>query len=300
MNSHPTRREALALAAAGLLTACRPDGRAAAASAGKEPLMNTSTAPIPVAFVGHGSPTLALDPVKGAELTAWAQRWPALRGVVVLSAHWEDAPVQIGATRTLPLIYDFYGFPKALYDVQYAAPGAPWLADRVAGLLQGQPVQRAPERGLDHGAWVPLKWFLPKADVPVLAVSLPSQDPQALFALGRKLAPLRSEGVLILGSGNVTHNLRQVSFRGDPPPPAWATEFDAWVSEVVQGGQMDALLQWQTQAPAARMNHPTVEHFTPLLVAAGAAWGDGGRPKVTWPVQGWEYGSLSRRGVQFG
>ncbi len=318
----PTRRDALALTAAGVLTACHPStapsppAAANAASGAPPPPSNTATpptapaadpparaaptGPMPVGFVGHGAPTLALDPIKGAELTAWGARWPTLRGVLVVSAHWEAAPTRLGATETLPLIYDFRGFPKALYAVTYPAPGAPWLADRVETLLGPQSVTRAPGRGLDHGAWVPLKWLLPRANVPVLSVSLPSDDPQALFSMGRRLAPLRDEGVLILGSGNVTHNLRQVSFRGDPPPPAWASEFDAWLTEVVAAGDLDALMTWRQRAPAPQINHPSVEHFSPLLVAAGAAWGGGGRPTVAWPVTGWEYGSLSRRCLQLG
>ena len=266
---------------------------------GSPPLGAPSATPrLPVGFVGHGAPTLALDAVKGGDLARWAAEWPAIQAILVISAHWEAAPPTLGATRPVPLIYDFSGFPAALYQLTYAAPGAPALADRVAALLGGA-VRRAPERGLDHGAWVPLKWLRPAADLPVLQLSLPGDDPAVLFDLGRRLAPLRREGVLVLGSGNVVHNLRRLDFKPDAATPAWAQDFDAWVAERLQSGDVDGLLQYATR-PEARIAHPTVEHFSPLLVAAGAAWGAGGGDAVRFPVAGFEYGSIARRVVQFG
>lgn len=256
------------------------------------------TATVPVGFVGHGAPTLALDATKGADLARWAADWPAVKAILVVSAHWEAAPASLGATQPVPLIYDFSGFPRPLYQLTYPAPGAPALAERVAALLGGA-VRRAPERGLDHGAWVPLIWLRPAADLPVLQLSLPGADARVLFDLGRRLAPLRREGVLVLGSGNVVHNLRRVDFRPDAPTPAWAEDFDAWVAERLSTGDVDGLLQYGGR-PDARIAHPTVEHFSPLLVAAGAAWGEGGGDAVRFPVTGFEFGSIARRVVQFG
>ncbi len=251
---------------------------------------------MPVAFVGHGAPTAAVDPVKSAPWTAWGRALPRPTAVLVVSAHWEGAPVRIGATRALPLIYDFSGFPDALYALRYPAPGAPALADRVEALL-GTGTRRAPDRGLDHGAWVPLLHLLPAADVPVLQVTLPmALGPDGVFDLGRRLAPLRDEGVLVLGSGNVTHNLRAIAPDGSPPQ-AFAREFDHWTAEVTTRRDWDTLRAYREKAPALRQNHPREEHWLPLLFAAGAAADD---DRVSYPVEGFEYGNLSRRSVQIG
>jgi 4,5-DOPA dioxygenase extradiol len=254
---------------------------------------------LPTAFVGHGSPETALDATKGGLWTQWSDRMPRPTAVLVVSAHWERAPITIGATESVPLIYDFSGFDRPLYEVRYAPPGAAALADRVEALLRPRnAVRRAPDRGLDHGAWVPLKWMYPRADVPVLPLSLPTQEPGALLRMGRELAPLREEGVLLLGSGNVVHNLGELDWAGNSPPPSWAAEFDAWAAEVLSRGDLDALAEYARKAPAARRAHPTREHFVPLLVVAGAGFERGGR--ATFPVTGFEAGSISRRCVQVG
>ncbi len=268
---------------------------------GKEPEPAPKPPPrpprMPVAFVGHGSPMLALDAVRGREFHAWAESMGRPVAVLVVSAHYERRPVTLGATRTLPLIYDFRGFPPALYQVRYAPPGAPRLARRVAQALAPLgPVAEQPDRGLDHGAWVPLKWMYPGADVPVLPVSLPSHDPRALLALGRALGPLRDEGVLILGSGSLTHNLRRLDGRPGAPTPAWAADFDAWVSDVLARRAVDELLDWEQRAPAARTNHPTVEHFVPLILAEGARRTD---DAAAFPITGFDAASISRRCVTF-
>ena len=164
----------------------------------------------------------------------------------------------------MPLVYDFYGFPAKYYETTYPAPPAPALAARVRDLLRAEPVAQDPERGLDHGAYVPLVAMYPAADVPVLQVSLPSLDPTALFSLGRALAPLRREGVLIVGSGFLTHNLRTVDFRPDAPTPAWASEFDAWAADVLARRDVDALLDYRERAPGVRQALPTHEHFVPV------------------------------------
>jgi 4,5-DOPA dioxygenase extradiol len=203
----------------------------------------------------------------------------------------------LAATRTVPLIYDFSGFPRPLYAVKYAAPGAPVLAQRVRALLKPLGgVKDAPNRGLDHGAWVPLVWMARDADVPVLQLSLPAQDGPALVNLGRALAPLRDQGVVILASGNLTHNLRAIDMRPGAKPPAWAADHDAWLADVLARRDLDALTDFRRRAPALQQNHPTLEHFTPILVAAGAAapaWS-----AAKFPVTGWDAGSLSRRCVE--
>lgn len=254
-------------------------------------------APLPVGFVGHGAPTLAIDPVKGAELSAFARSFPAPQSVLVFSAHWETRAPTIGTVQPRPLIYDFNGFPEALYRARYPAPGAPELARRVENLLRPWSVARAVDRGLDHGAWVPLVHMYPDASVPVLQVSLPGRTPGPdLLKIGAALAPLRAEGVLVLGSGSLTHNLRLSRYEDPAPPPAWAVEFDQWVESVLTRWDLDALADYRRRAPALHVAHPTEEHFLPLLIAAGAA--SVSTPKVTFPVVGFEHRALSRRAVK--
>lgn len=241
---------------------------------------------------------VALDVVKGKQLTDWMSGLQAPRSILVVSAHYTKAPVTIGATTTRPLIYDFRGFPRSLYELRYATPGAPKLARRVQQLLTPLGAVRSdPRRGLDHGAWIPLRWMAPKANVPVLTVSMPTHDAKHLFKMGRALRPLRDEGVFLLASGNVTHNLRRLGRGDQAPTPAWASGFDAWTKRVVQRGDVDALLDWQHKAPDARLNHPTVEHFVPLLFAAGARHDD---DPVGFPIEGFENGSISRRCLTLG
>lgn len=257
-----------------------------------------SRARMPVGFVAHGAPTLALDPTRGADFRRWGEQLPHPTAVLVVSAHWEGQPVAIGTTERRALLYDFQGFPDDLYRVEYPAPGAPELASRVEALL-GRATRRVPTRALDHGVWVPLVHLLPAADVPVLQISMPSAlGARELFALGQRLAPLRDEGVLVLGSGNITHNLRRLDWQGTGATPAWASDFDGWVADVLVRHDFDALVDYAHKAPALRDNHPTEEHLQPLLVTAGAA--SQGTQPTSFPVQGFEYGSLSRRSVQIG
>jgi 4,5-DOPA dioxygenase extradiol len=224
---------------------------------------------------------------------------PRPRALLVLSAHWEQRPVTLGATRTAPLIYDFYGFPERYYQQQYPAPGAPQLAARVRQLLSPHgPVAEEPARGLDHGAYVPLVAMYPQADVPVLQVSLPGLEPAALLALGRALAPLRDEGVLLMGSGFITHNLRRVDPSSSLGTPAWAAEFDAWTADALVRGDADALADFRAKGPGAGIALPTTEHFVPLLAALGASSGADGPPRF--PITGFWMGTLTRRSVQWG
>ena len=250
----------------------------------------------PTIFVAHGAPPLLDDDGWVAELNAWAGRLDKPRAALILSAHWEERPVTLGATATVPLVYDFYGFPRRYYEQQYPAPGAPELAQRIHKTLGN--VIDDPGRGLDHGAYVPLVAMYPDADVPVLQASLPTMDPQELFALGQRLAPLRDEGVLIIGSGFLTHNLRAMDFSPGARTPAWAEEFDAWVRDALVRNDVDALLNYRSRAPGVRQALPTPEHFVPVLVALGAAGDDA--TAVTFPIEGFWGGSATRRSVQFG
>jgi 4,5-DOPA dioxygenase extradiol len=252
---------------------------------------------LPALFVAHGSPFLLDDEPWVRELREWADRLGRPRAVLVLSAHWEERPLTLGATQTRPLVYDFYGFPRRYYDVSYPAPGAPALAKRVRELVgRTQPVRDDPGRGLDHGAYVPLVAMYPAADVPVLQLSLPSLDPPALFALGRSLAPLRDEGVLVIGSGFLTHNLRAWDRGEHPVTPSWARELDDWAAGVLVRKDADALVDYRARAPGVREALPTQEHFVPVIVALGAA-AEGADP-VSFPITGFWGGSFTRRSVE--
>lgn len=253
---------------------------------------------LPTLFVAHGAPPLLDDAAWMAELAGWARSLPRPKSILMLSAHWEERPVTIGATTTVPLVYDFFGFPRRYYEATYSSPGAPQLASQVRSLLAHRPLADEPDRGLDHGAWVPLLAMYPEADVPVLQVSLPSNDPRELFAMGQALRPLRDDGVLIVGSGFITHNLRTIHWGPEaPPPPSWASEFDGWTAEALVRRDVDGLLDYQKKGPGASIALPTREHFSPLLVALGAA--DEGEP-ISFPIDGFWMGTLTRRSVQFG
>jgi len=258
---------------------------------------NAGTGHMPVIFAAHGAPMLLEDETWMTQLASWANAMPRPESILMVSAHWEHRPTTLGATRTVPLVYDFYGFPEHFYRTRYPAKGAPSLAERVRDLLSKKEIARTddPERGLDHGAYVPLVAMYPNADVPVLQVSMPRLHPRELFELGRALAPLREEGVLIFGSGFLTHNMRY-AFR--PGTPAWAREFDVWAEDALSRFDVDALLDFQRRAPAADMALPTWEHYAPVLVAAGAA--ADAPVKATFPITGWWMdGAFTKRSVQF-
>ncbi|GAA2990862.1 dioxygenase family protein [Actinokineospora diospyrosa] len=251
----------------------------------------------PVLYLSHGAPPLADDGLWTGQLAAWSAELAKPTAILIVSAHWEAAPLTIGATETVPLTYDFWGFPERYYQVEYAAPGAPELAAKIRKLMP-TPVAQDPGRGLDHGAYVPLVEMFPDADVPVLQISMPTLDPAALVAIGRRLAPLRDEGVLIIGSGFFTHNLTGLNMSRDPAhtPPAWSSEFDDWGDRAVAGHDIDALVDFERKAPAARLAHPRTEHFAPLFVALGATVDSPGERRAV--IDGFWYG-LSKRSWQF-
>ncbi|MGV9856486.1 dioxygenase family protein [Streptomyces sp. NPDC003442] len=253
---------------------------------------------MPALYLSHGAPPLADDPVWPGQLAAWAAGLPRPNAILMISAHWEEAPLAIGATQQVPLVYDFWGFPQHYYQVRYAAPGAPELAERIRKTLRtaGTPVQDIPDRGLDHGAYVPLVEMYPEADIPVLQVSMPTLDPRKLMEIGRKLAPLRDEGVLIVGSGFFTHNLAALRHTG-PMPPSWSAEFDDWGQRALDAQDIDALLDFEHAAPAAGLAHPRTEHFAPLFVTLGAAEAELRSQRSA--IDGFWMG-LAKRSLQFG
>lgn len=251
---------------------------------------------LPTLFISHGSPMLALqDSPARRFLQALGDSLPRPKAILVASAHWESVRAPAVSLAEHPeTIHDFGGFPAELFAMQYPAPGAPEFARRASDLLSaaGLPVLRSADRGLDHGAWVPLRLMYPDADIPAFQVSvMRGASPAIHEQLGAALAPLRDEGVLVIGSGSLTHNLYE--FRGQEvgaPAPDWVSEFAAWMKARLEGGQRDELLNYRAQAPHAEKNHPTEEHLLPLFVAMGAAGGDAQTRQLHSSV---EYGVLA-------
>ena len=229
-------------------------------------------------FVSHGSPMLALTPTPAHRfLRGLGESLPRPRAILCISAHWETEAPQLGSVDDPETIHDFSGFPPELYRLRYPAPGAPDLADEAAGLLgeTGMDATIDPQRGLDHGAWVPLMLMYPQADIPVTQLSIQHHRGAAWhFDLGRALAPLCDDDVLVLGSGAIVHNLRDLRFEGGEPDP-WARDFEQYAHAAIVAGDAAALTGYRQHAPEARRAHPRDEHLLPLLVPFGAA---GGRP----------------------
>ncbi len=227
---------------------------------------------MPALYIGHGAPPLLDDPVWSGQLAAWAADLPRPKAILIVSAHWESAPLSLTASG-VPLVYDFGGFAPKYYQMTYATPDASALAQRIAGLMPDtEPVHQHASRGLDHGAWVPLRIMYPGADIPVLQMSMPTHDPQRLMEIGARLRPLRDEGVLIIGSGFLTHGLPFLTeWRIDAAVPGWSADFDAWAADALSRGDVDTLAAYRSKAPGMPYAHPTVEHYTPLFVTLGAA-----------------------------
>jgi 4,5-DOPA dioxygenase extradiol len=265
------------------------------------PASKASRDVVPPIFVSHGAPASALDAASSTELVQWGRELPRPRGILIVSAHWQAGTLSRGSTASRPkLLHDFDGYPRGdahadLERATYGAPGAAELAYDLAALL---PVERS-ERGWDHGVWSPLLRMFPGADIPVLQLSLVmGAVPRRLFGIGRKIGVLASRGVLIVGSGGITHNPTELDPRRDAPPADWAREFDAWVANLLADAEMEELLAWRANGPGARRAHPTSEHLDPLFVVAGAA--SLYDHAVGFPIRGFEHGTLSRRCVQFG
>ena len=255
----------------------------------------------PSVFVSHGAPTLAVERNETVTfLKGLGAELGRPRAVLCVSAHWGTRVLTVSAAGRPETIHDFGGFPAELYRLRYPAPGAPSLALRVASLLQaaGFGHQTAPARGLDHGAWIPLKLIYPEADIPVTQLSVqPHADAAAHFRLGRALAPLRREGVLILATGSATHNLSRLGRDGDTPP--WAEQFEDWLQQRINAGSYEELLDYRRRAPHAQLAHPTDEHLLPLFVAMGAA-ADAAAARGETLHRGWTFGSLSMAAFRFG
>jgi 4,5-DOPA dioxygenase extradiol len=229
----------------------------------------------PVLFVSHGAPTFAIEPgMAGARLAELGRALPRPSAIVIVSPHWMTrGGVRVGSSATPETIHDFGGFPQALYRLQYPAPGNPALAQQISSLLNSAGIAASTEsnRGLDHGAWVPLLHLLPAADIPVVQVSMPHPlNPLGAWELGQALKPLREQGVFIIGSGSLTHNLYE--FRGNDVGPAdYVARFADWTRKALQAADLPTLLDYRNTAPDAERAHPSDEHLLPLFLALGAA-----------------------------
>jgi 4,5-DOPA dioxygenase extradiol len=257
---------------------------------------------LPTLFISHGAPTLALEPdTTGPRLRGLASELPRPRAILVISAHWDTAVPRVGAAPQQKLIYDFSGFPEALYRIQYPAPGAPELAHRVRLLLAeaGFAAESDAARGLDHGAWVPLLFMYPEASVPVTQLSVQSRlGPAHHYRLGRALSALRSEGTLIVGSGSFTHNLYEIGrSERHAPPASYVEDFRAWMKSRLGAGDIEEVLEYREHAPHATRAHPTEEHLLPLFAALGAA---GSQASAQHVYEATTYGVLAMDIVLFG
>ena len=255
--------------------------------------------PLPSLYMSHGGGPMPfwrpewIDP-----LHQWARALPKPKAILVVSAHWESAPLSISATRPSELVYDFGGFDDIYYTFRYDTPDGSELARQILGLMPDtEHVHQHASRGLDHGSWVPLKIMYPAADVPILQLSLPTEDPDKLLAIGERLRPLREEGVLVVGSGHMTHGLPFITreMLTENKAPGWSTDFDAWAADALARGDVDELARYRTAATGLPYAHPTVELFTPLFVTLGAATDPTAQPSTT--LDGYSIG-LSRRSLQ--
>lgn len=254
---------------------------------------------LPVAFIGHGSPTNAIEHNRHTQ--AWRQfgeSLPRPRAVLAVSAHWYLPQLAVTAMDTPPTIHDFYGFPPALSTFEYPAPGEPGLAARVRTLLRPREVTLDQEWGLDHGTWSVLTHMFPRADVPVVQLSIDAREANAYhYGIGRQLAPLRGEGILILGLGNVVHNLRMMRREANAAPLQWASSFNDRVRDSLLTRDDAALVDYQRFGPSARLAVPTPDHYLPLLYVLGAA--DAAQPAAVL-TDGVELASMSMLSVSFG
>jgi 4,5-DOPA dioxygenase extradiol len=228
---------------------------------------------LPALYIGHGAPMLLDDELWTSQLKNIADQIEKPKAILIVSAHWESAPVTFSSpVAGTPLVYDFSGFAKKFFEMTYTTPDATELMNLVASLMPDTEQVFQSNRGLDHGAWVPLKVMYPDADIPVLQMSMPTSDPGKLIELGKRLQPLRDMGVLIIGSGFLTHGLPYLrDWSTDAVAPTWSSEFDAWAAEALAKGDVETLSAFKDKAPGMPYAHPTVEHFTPLFITLGAA-----------------------------
>jgi 4,5-DOPA dioxygenase extradiol len=230
---------------------------------------------LPSLFVSHGAPLLAIERGPAHDyLRALGRELETPKAIVVASAQWESARPMLTSSPQPETIYDFSGFPAELYRIRYSAPGAVEVAQRAALLLRqaGFDCGLDDSRGLDHGAWVPLSLMVPQANIPVAQLSVqPHLGAEHHFAIGKALQALRGEGILLLGSGSLTHNLREVRWGSSEAAPAWVEQFDQWMASATEQARYDDLLHYRERAPHAQRNHPTEEHLLPFFVALGAA-----------------------------
>lgn len=257
---------------------------------------------LPPIFVSHGAPTLPMDDVPAREfLRGLGKAMPHPKAILVVSAHWETEAPTVSVAAKPETIHDFYGFPRELYDMRYPAPGAPAEASRARKLLAdaGFSASEDAGQGLDHGAWVPLLLAWPEADVPVAQISIqPKLGPAHHISVGRALAPLCEEGILVIGSGGAVHNLRALDWRnGSSNGADWARAFDDWLTEALAAGDDAALCEYRDRAPNARLAHPRDEHLLPVFVAYGAG-GPGSRGRRI--HSSYTHGALSLSAYSFG
>lgn len=254
---------------------------------------------LPALYLSHGAPMLFNDALWLRQLQDWSLSLPKPKSILIVSAHWEAAPLMMTAPEAgTPLFYDFTGFHPRYYAMKYPTPDATALTRRVAALMPGNnPVHQHPSRGLDHGAWVPMMAMYPLADIPVAQLSMPTQDPDKLAEIGARLSALRDEGVLVIGSGFMTHGLpfidRDMVTTGKAP--GWSSDFDAWAADALARGDVDELSAYASRAPGMPYAHPTPDHYIPLFVTLGAS-GDPGRPVKT-AIDGYQIG-LAKRSFQ--
>ncbi|TDQ80817.1 4,5-DOPA dioxygenase extradiol [Dongia mobilis] len=259
---------------------------------------------MPVLFLSHGSPTMPFDNVPARDfLMRLGSRLPRPQAILCVSAHWEAALPSITASRAPATIHDFHGFPDALYDLQYDVPGDPELAARIAAMLEAGGINalQNSERGLDHGAWSPLMLIYPQSDIPVLQLSLIQRgSPLDHIAVGRLLASLRREGILLVASGGAVHNLRAVEWNGRAAPPDWAQDFDCWLQAAIASGDLGVLADYRRQSAAAPLAHPTEEHLMPVFVALGAAAGTADKAPGRQIHASFTFGSLGMAAYAWG
>ena len=237
------------------------------------------------------------DALWSSELASIASSIAKPKAILIISAHWESEPITLSnAQANSPVVYDFSGFDRKFYEMTYNTPDATHLAAKVIALMpKNVPVHQS-TRGLDHGAWVPLRVMYPNADVPVLQMSMPTHEPNALMELGKRLQPLRDEGVLILGSGFLTHGLRYLhDWTPDATAPTWSSDFDLWAADALARGDVDTLSRFKELAPGMPYAHPTVEHYVPLFITLGAATDPAAPPETT--IDGYFFG-LAKRSFQ--